>query len=87
MAKSVPQRRNKNAGKGPNAGRKQWKGQKAYNATPAAKKKRAEANKKRREAKGNIDGKDYDHAVKKFVSSKTNRGRKGEGNRVKKSRS
>ncbi len=33
----------------------------------------------------NVKGKDYDHAVKRFVKTATNRGRKGEGGRVKKS--
>lgn len=60
---------------------------KKINARPAQKKKRAEANAARRKAKAagkNIKGKDYDHAVGRFVSSKTNRGRKGEGGRKKK---
>jgi hypothetical protein len=54
------------------------------NSKPAQVKKRVESNAKRREAKSkgqSIKGKDYDHAVGKFVSVKTNRGRKGEGNR------
>lgn len=60
---------------------------KKINARPAQKKKRAEANAKRREAtkKGkNIKGKDYDHATNRFVKSSTNRGRAGEGGRKKK---
>lgn len=54
---------------------------------PEQKKKRVEANRARRKAKAdgkNVEGKDYDHAVKKFVKTKTNRGRKGEGGRKKK---
>ena len=57
---------------------------KKINARPEQVKKRVESNGKRREAKTagkNIVGKDYDHAVKRFVKSATNRGRKGEGNR------
>jgi hypothetical protein len=54
------------------------------NRRPEQVKKRVESNTKRREAKAkgqNVRGKDYDHAVHKFVSVKTNRGRRGEGNR------
>lgn len=61
---------------------------KKINARPAQKKKRVEANAARRKAKAagkNIKGKDYDHAVGKFVKTKTNRGRSGEGGRKKKS--
>jgi hypothetical protein len=57
------------------------------NKRPEQKKKRREAGKKRYAAKKagkNVNGKDYDHATNKFVSSKTNRGRKGEGGRKKK---
>jgi len=57
------------------------------NKRPSQIKKRTEANKARRKAKKagkNIAGKDYDHATKKFVSVKANRGRKGEGGRKKK---
>lgn len=46
--------------------------------------KRVESNRARRNAhkKGqNIEGKDYDHAVNRFVATAANRGRKGEGNR------
>lgn len=48
-----------------------------YHKTKKRKKYRAGLNKKRREAGryGNGDGKDYDHAVGKFVSASTNRGR------------
>lgn len=89
--KRVPQRRNGNAGKGKYAGRKSEKTKakdRAYNATPAAKKKRAEANKARREAEKagkNIKGKHYDHSVGRFVPAAENMGRRGEGNRVKRS--
>lgn len=54
------------------------------NKRPEQVKKRVESNAKRREATAagkNIKSKDYDHAVKRFVPIKTNRGRKGEGNR------
>jgi len=57
------------------------------NARPEQIKKRVESNRARREAKKkgkNIDGKDYDHAVKAFVLTAKNRGRKGEGARKKK---
>lgn len=49
---------------------------KIINARPGQIKKRTEAN-----AKSCPEGKDYDHATDKCVSIKTNRGRKGEGNR------
>jgi len=54
------------------------------NKRPEQVKKRVESNRARRKAKAagkNIKGKDYDHAVGKFVKTKTNRGRKGEGGR------
>jgi hypothetical protein len=57
---------------------------KKINARPEQVKKRVESNAKRREAKAkgqNIKGRDYDHAVNRFVPIKKNRGRKGEGNR------
>lgn len=57
------------------------------NQRPEQVKKRTESNQKRTEAekKGqNIKGKDYDHAVNRFVKSSTNRGRAGEGGRKKK---
>lgn len=68
----------------PEARRKKAQTDKKVNARPEQVKKRVESNAKRREAKSkgqNIKGKDYDHSVKRFVSVKTNRGRKGEGNR------
>lgn len=52
-------------------------------------KKRVECNKKVREAKRNgksTKNLDYDHAVNRFVAVAVNRGRRGEGNRVKKKR-
>lgn len=54
------------------------------NKRPEQVKKRVESNRARRKAKQNgqdIKGKDYDHAVRRFVRTKTNRGRKGEGGR------
>lgn len=57
------------------------------NSRPEQIKKRVEANRARRKAKANgknVKGKDYDHAVDKFVKTATNRGRKGEGGRKKK---
>ena len=71
----------------PVARKKKAKLDKKINSRPAQKRKRAEANKARRRAKAkgiNIEGKDYDHAVKRFVSVKANRGRKGEGGRKRK---
>lgn len=73
----------------PKARAKKAKTDKALNAKPEQKKKRAESNKKRAEAKKkgqNIKGKDYDHAVGRFVKSSINRGRAGEGGRKKKKR-
>lgn len=54
------------------------------NKRPEQVKKRVESNRARRKAKAagkDIKGKDYDHAVRRFVKTKTNRGRKGEGGR------
>jgi excinuclease UvrABC helicase subunit UvrB len=50
---------------------------KEYNKKPSAVKKRVEANAANRKAGtyGNSDGLDYDHAVKRFVTATTNRGR------------
>jgi hypothetical protein len=62
---------------------------KEINKRPEQRKKRVELQQKRREAiKKGIDTSktDHDHAVGKRVSVKTNRGRMGEGNRVKKSK-
>lgn len=68
----------------PEARRRKAKTDKKVNAQPAQRKKRAESNKKRRDAKRrgqNVEGKDYDHATNRFVKSSTNRGRTGEGGR------
>ena len=59
---------------------------KKFSSSTEQKKKRADSNKKRRQAKAagkNINGKDYDHAVGRFVKTSTNRGRK-EKSRLKK---
>lgn len=72
--------------KNPDARKRKYRTDKKINARPEQKKKRVEANRARRRAKRkgqNVKGKDYDHATKRFVSSKTNRGRKGEGGRKK----
>ena len=58
------------------------------NSRPEQVKKRVESNRavRKRKASGkSTKGKDFDHAVGKFVSVKTNRGRRGEGGRKKKS--
>lgn len=71
----------------PEARKKKAKTDKKINSRQEQITKRTEANAKRREAKKagkNINGKDFDHAVNKFVPSKTNRGRAGEGGRKKK---
>lgn len=71
----------------PEARKKKAKTDKKINARPEQVKKRVEANKARRTAKSNgvnVSGKDYDHAVGRFVKTATNRGRKGEGGRKKK---
>lgn len=73
--------------KNPAARRKKAATDKKINARPDQKKKRADCNRKRRAAKKagkNVKGKDYDHAVGRFVKTKTNRGRRGEGGRRKK---
>ena len=59
---------------------------KKLNAKPAQIKKRSEANQARRKAKAkgqNIQGKDYHHGSKSFISSAKNRGMSGEGGRKK----
>ena len=71
----------------PTARRKKAAMDKRINARPEQRKKRSELVKKNRNSdkKGiNRTGKDYDHAVKKYVPIKTNRGRRGEGGRKKK---
>ena len=84
-------RRNKKAGKHPSydkrgmsesARKRKQAYDKKFSSSPEQKKKRADCNKKRKQAKKagkNISGKDYDHATRRFVSTSTNRGRKGEG--------
>lgn len=70
----------------PEARKKKAATDKKINARPEQKKKRVESNKARRQAKKagkDVRGRDYDHAVGRFVKSSTNRGRRGEGNRVK----
>ena len=70
--------------KNPKAKAKKAAYDKTFDASPARKKRRAELNKIRREARKKgmkIKGKDYDHATGKFISPKVNRGRRGEGNR------
>jgi hypothetical protein len=57
---------------------------KKLNSRPSQVNKREESNLKRAQAKRrgtNINGKDYDHAVRRFVKSSTNRGRANEGGR------
>ena len=54
----------------------------AYAKTPRRTRMRAENQRLRRAAKKagkNVDGKDYDHNSKRFVSVKTNRGGHGKG--------
>jgi len=73
--------------KNPKARKKKQAYDKALNSKPEQVQKRVESNRARRVAKRkgkNIKGKDYDHAVGGFVDSKVNRGRRGEGGRVKK---
>lgn len=68
----------------PEARKKKAAIDKEINARPDQIDKRVELKRKRREAERSgkdIKGKDFDHAVGKFVSVKKNRGRKGEGNR------
>lgn len=72
--------------KNPKARKKKAKTDKEINSRPEQKKKRSESGSKRYAAKKagkDIRNKDYDHATGRFVSSKTNRGRKGEGGRKK----
>jgi hypothetical protein len=70
----------------PKARKKKQKLTAKLNKLPAAVKKRVESNKKQRQAKAagrNVNGMHFDHAVSRFVSAKTNMGRKGEGGRKK----
>ena len=71
----------------PGARKRKAKTDKKVNAREEQKKKRRESGAARRKAKKsgrNVEGKDYDHATNSFVSSKKNRGRKGEGGRKRK---
>jgi hypothetical protein len=57
----------------------------AYAMTPRRRKMKAENQRKRRaavKAGQNINGKDYDHTKKKFVSVKSNRGGHGKGTKL-----
>lgn len=72
----------------PEARKKHVATSKKINQRSDQKKRRAELNliRKKAKAKGiKIEGKDYDHAVGKFIKSSINRGRKGEGGRKAKS--
>jgi hypothetical protein len=72
--------------KNPRARKKKQAYDSENNKRPSEVKKRVESNQKRREARRrgqNIKGKDYDHAVNRFVPTETNRGRAGEGGRKK----
>ena len=54
----------------------------AFAKTFARKRKKAENQRKRRAAKKagrNIEGKDFDHITRKFISVKANRGNRGRG--------
>ena len=54
----------------------------AFAKTFARKRKKAENQRKRRAAKKagrNIEGKDFDHKTRKFISVKANRGNRGHG--------
>ena len=71
----------------PGARKRKGKTDKKVNARPEQRKKRSESNTARARARKNgknVKGLDYDHATDSFVKSKTNRGRRGEGNRKKK---
>lgn len=63
--------------KNPSARAKKKAYDKSYGKKKKNKDKRVELNRINRQAGtyGNGDGKDYDHAVGRFVSAKTNRGR------------
>jgi hypothetical protein len=73
--------------KNPKARRKKAATDKKINARPEQRRKRSELVKKNRAAdkRGvNRNGKDYDHATKRYISSSKNRGRRGEGGRKRK---
>ena len=68
----------------PGARKRKAKKDVEQNSRKSQVKKRVESLRARRKAKkktGKNPKGDYDHATKRFVSSKTNRGRVGEGNR------
>lgn len=66
----------------PEAAKRKAAYDKKLNARSGQKAKRAELGRIRTRDKDKcIEGKDYDHATGTYVSPKTNRGRKGEGNR------
>lgn len=70
--------------KHPKARKKKQAYDKKLNSAPAQVQKRVESNRARRRAKAkgkDVRGKDFDHATNSFVSIRTNRGRRGEGNR------
>ena len=73
----------------PKARKKKAATDKKINSRPSQIKKRVESNRAVRKAKAagrSTKGKDYDHAVGRFVKTSTNRGRKGEGGRRRKKR-
>ena len=66
----------------PSAAKRKADRDKKIAMTPARRKKKAENQRKRRAAKKsgkNVEGKDFDHTKKKFVSEKANRGNYGKG--------
>jgi len=70
----------------PEARKKKAATDKKVNARPEQRKKRSELSTKNRKydrkyGRASRKGKDYDHAVGRYVKSSTNRGRKGEGAR------
>lgn len=70
----------------PEARKKKAATDKKVNARPEQRKKRSELSTKNRKydkkyGKASRKGRDYDHAVGRYVKSSTNRGRKGEGAR------
>lgn len=68
----------------PEAAAKKAQTDSEINSRPEQLAKRRELSKIRYKAEKDgkdLSGKDYDHHSKKFVKMKTNRGRKGEGNR------
>ena len=73
----------------PEARKKKQAATAILNKKPSAVKKRVECNKARKVAKAagkDIKGKQYDHAVNKFVTARANMGRAGEGGRKKTAR-